>query len=102
MENRTITVKVMFYENVRKIPPIQSYRPHFVIAGETEYLGIVFVDLEKVPLGTTVIAKICPMYEKIDYSGLLNGVRFTVREGGTIVGAGVVLEQISLGKSELK
>ena len=93
MENKTIKVKVIFYENIRRTPPIQSYRPHLVIEGETEYLGVVFTDLEEVPLGTVTTAMVCPMYEKIDYSGLLNGVRFTVREGATIVGAGVVLEQ---------
>lgn len=48
MENfmSTIKVKVKFYPQVRKTLPSLHYRPHFVVSGDSEYLGIEFLELD--------------------------------------------------------
>ena len=86
-------VEICFFANgYRKEAPFGiSYRPHFVVKGTTEYLGIQFVLLEKAPFDENVISEVEFLYEGVDYSGLNPGVCFEIREGAHTVGEGVVI-----------
>ncbi len=82
------------------------YRPHLVVGDpdqkevivdsnntiQEDYLGITFISQNE-PLiqEKEVIAKVLKVYSDIDYSNLISGATFTIREGGSIVGNGCVL-----------
>lgn len=88
-----MTVEVCFYGNgYRKNPPYgEVYRPHFVIKGTSEYLGIQFIKLEEKPFDTKILCKIKTLYDGIDYSGLVSGISFEIKEGAHTVGDGIVV-----------
>lgn len=91
---RTLPVEVWFHNGARKNPPFGlTYRPHFIVKGTTDYLGIQFENLEKKTLGEHIITRVQLTYESIgvDYAGLKQSVEFEIKEGGTTVGQGVVL-----------
>ena len=64
----------------------------YLIKGDTEYLGVTFIDGEKVVFDKEIMASALPLYEEIDYSGLTEGTKFMIMEGGNIVGEGTVNE----------
>ena len=83
-------------EGGREQPPVfiapTTYRPHFVMAGSTEYLGVVFQAApefieSQVPFVATVGLV---YYPDVDYAGLVSGAEFTVREGARVVARGRV------------
>lgn len=112
--NNELTVKVKFFSSInggRSILPPDllssgGYRPHLVVGNldtkestaalnntiQEDYLGIVFISQEEVLIPEKeVIAKVKKVYCDVDYSKLISGATFTIREGGSIVGNGCVL-----------
>jgi len=90
----TLICIVKFFSKKRKTPPNLSngnYYPHLVIKGDTEYLGVCFIDGEEVIFDKEIIASALPLYEGVDYSGLTKGTEF-MTEGGNKVGEGVIDE----------
>jgi hypothetical protein len=83
----------IWFGGVRKIPPYgKTYRPHFVIKGTEEYFGIQFAELPNRPLGERITTEAHFLfYGFVDYSKLVRGVEFEIREGRNIVGYGIVL-----------
>ncbi len=86
-----------------------SYRPHLVVGDPMqrrpivldgnvcaeEYLGIAFhAGPDVVNPGDTCAVRMSLIYHPdVDYSAVVPGVTFTLREGGTIVGFGRVTER---------
>lgn len=57
-----------------------------------DYLGVEFVDQqEELIAEKEIIAEVETIYPNVDYSSLVKGTTFTIREGGSIVGNGKVL-----------
>ena len=97
----TLEVEVRFFSNVRKTFPLLAtvnnvgYRPHFVVAGTEEYLGVQFLksDLREFDQSGKAIVSLC-FFESIDYSSLKPGVAFSIMEGPRAVGEGRVVGEI--------
>ena len=107
--NEELNVKVKFFSEKnggRTLLPedllsIGEYRPHFV-AGDPDqkttnktpenYLGIAFISQDE-PLKEEkeIKATVSKIYPEVDYSTLITGATFTIREGAKIVGNGSVL-----------
>ena len=83
-------------EGGREQPPVLTtpslYRPHLVV-GDGEYLGVVFLSVpQSVQAQSVFIATLGLAYHpNLDYSALVPGAEFTVREGPRVVGRGRVL-----------
>ena len=88
-----VKVRVCFFaDSYRKNPPFETtYRPHIVIKETTEYLGIQFLNLDEMPLGEEFLSDIKLLYDGIDYSALIVGTVFEIKEGAHVVGEGVVI-----------
>lgn len=93
---RTLRVMVNFYPNKRNsFPPLNyGYRPHFVVNGDSELLGIEFsgCDLKEYSVFGEAVVKL--LYENVGYHKLEKGVCFKIVEGSTAVGEGYVLDYI--------
>lgn len=77
-------------------PPLTTptmYRPHLVV-GDGEYLGVIFVSApERVQAQSPFTATLGLVHHpNVDYSPLVSGAEFTVREGPRVVGRGRVLD----------
>ena len=90
MSNIKVTVK--FYPKSRSSLPSLNYRPHFVVNGDDEYLGVVFLELDVKEYGVFGEALVKPLYDNVGYHKLNKGVHFNIVEGSTLVGEGEVLE----------
>lgn len=90
-----LKVKVKFYSNIRDTLPSLNYgyRPHFVVKGDGEYLGIQFLELDLTENDTFGEAVVKLLYDNVGYYKLKEGVIFDIIEGSTIVGEGYVLKQ---------
>lgn len=101
--NYTLYVSVNFYSSKRKHPPIltnEKYYPHFVVKGDSEYLGVNFIDgPDLVAFDTNVLASVLPIYEGVGYDKLTKGTAFFIMEGRNIVGEGEVDEIFPHGMS---
>lgn len=78
----------------RSVPPLPwgSYMPHAVVVGTSEYLGVRFVDGPQPRVSVPDIFVLSLMHHpRVDYSALIPGAQFTLREGGTIVATGRVV-----------
>ncbi|MCR5349367.1 MAG: hypothetical protein K6E20_00090 [Acholeplasmatales bacterium] len=75
-----------------KFPDLNSgiYRPHIVINGDNEYLGIEFETSKLKEFDKEDKAIIRSLYNPDMYEKLIPGVLFTIREGRKIVGNGRV------------
>ena len=75
-----------------KFPDLNSeiYRPHIVINGDNEYLGIEFETSKLKEFDKEDKAIIRSLYNTDMYEKLIPGVLFTIREGRKIVGNGRV------------
>lgn len=99
MVREYVYVKILFYDKgqgIRHKPPNLSnykYRPHFLVKGDNEYLGVQFLDGETVVLGKPVLATAQLVYEQVDYTPLVEGAEFFVVEGANKVGEGIVLKK---------
>ncbi|MCA8955625.1 MAG: hypothetical protein KDC87_06100 [Planctomycetes bacterium] len=73
-----------------------NYRPHLVVEGDPEstFLGVQFTGegTELVPGFDHLVHLVLAYWPDVDYRALVPGARFTVREGGRVVGSGVVVE----------
>ena len=72
----------------------RSYRPHVVVDGDSTYLGVRFVIGTETKSGETGRFSFVELYPDVDYSSLVAGVKFTIREEANIVGKGVILERV--------
>ena len=111
---KELNVKVKFFskensgreELPEDLLSIGTYRPHFVIGdpgqkkavvnenneGLEDYLGVVFISQEGALKKEKEIEAVVTMpYPETDYSNLINGVTFTIREGDKIIGNGKVI-----------
>ena len=71
-----------------------SYRPHLVVSGTTELLGVVLeAGPEIISPGETLYIWFRSTYSDIDYSQLQPGAQFAVVEGPQVVGVGKVLHR---------
>ena len=86
-------VEVWFFENTKEVPPYgRTYRPHLIIKGTDDLLGVEFINLDKSAVDEHVLCEIRLPYD-IDYSRLKQGACFDIIEGGRkIVGEGYVVE----------
>lgn len=89
-----LKVKVKFNSTTRKSFPClyYAYRPHFVVDGDSEILGVEFLesDLNEFDVFGEAIVKL--LYDGVGYRKLQKGVKFKIVEGGaTVVGEGYVL-----------
>ena len=99
MDDKYIKVEMIFYnsgQHCRKTPPYlnERYRPHFIVKGNNEYLGVQFLDGEAVKLGK-IVKGIAELVYDVDYSLLIPSVEFFIMEGANKVGEGVVLDRWS-------
>ena len=91
--------KVIFFSDKRKSFPILTssvegktgYRPHLVIKGTTEYLGVEFYCSQLQSFDKYGTASIRLLYDGIDYSGLKVGTKFDIIEGSNVVGEGEII-----------
>lgn len=83
-----------FYQHQRTtLPQLNDgiYRPHLVIKGTQEYLGVKCITGElDVEFEQNIWVEIELVYD-IDYSLLLTNTAFWIMEGGICVGEGIVL-----------
>ena len=99
-----ILVEVLFYKEgqCRKTLPDfteRMYRPHLVVKGAKELLGICFIEGDTVQLGSKSNAIIETVYDGVDYSTLLNpNTEFDIVEGRNVVGEGRVIEVLNMPK----
>ena len=94
----TLVCTVKFYRGKRSLPPDLSsgkYRPHFMIKTDTRYLGVCFIEGQKADFETLVKSLVVPLYEEVDYSGLVCGTEFYIMEGQNKVGEGTIDEIIN-------
>ena len=90
---KQILVKVKFYSGARKSFPClcYAYRPHFVVDGDSEMLGVEFLesDFNEFDVFGEAIVKL--LYDGVGYHKLQKGAKFSIVEGATSVGEGYVL-----------
>ena len=88
-------IELWFFENSRESPPYGwTYRPHLIVKGTNDLLGVEFINLDKSSFNEHIFCEIRLPYD-IDYSQLKQGACFDVIEGGrTIVGEGHVVDEI--------
>jgi hypothetical protein len=90
-------LEIIFYDkgrHCRETPPELNngkYCPHLVGKGSKEYLGVKFIDGEKVVLGKMVKGIAECLYENVNYEGLDLNVVFFIMEGENRVGEGKVI-----------
>lgn len=94
MKKQEYICEVTFFRNQRqKIPYLKGgYRPHFIVKGTREYLGIQFCDGEVSDFEKNTLAAAFNLYDGVDYSPLIVGVEFWIMEGGNCVGEGLLLD----------
>src|SRR5450432_100445 len=119
MSSATVLTEVVFLppaEGGRQQPPVlgtpSTYRPHVVVQDrqvrqarirdgnvvDEDYLGVTFLEgPSELRFGEPAKILLRPDYRNVDYSSLCVGASFTVREGGKIVGHGIVLETRDAG-----
>ena len=87
-------------EGGRRQPPLFTdpmlYRPH-VVVGDGEYLGTIFLSAPQgVRAACPFVATFGLVYHpQVDYSALVPGVEFSIREGAHVVGRGRVIKRWS-------
>jgi hypothetical protein len=73
------------------VGPLDGYRPHFVVEGDTEYLGVM-VAAKQPGLLIEFDAVATLVYEGVGYAKLVDGAVFSIVEGGRHrVGRGIVV-----------
>ncbi len=90
-----LLVKVKFYNDRKRPFPLRcySYRPHFVVDGDTEMLGVEFLESNVAEFDKFGEAIVKLLYDNVGYYKLAKGVGFKIVEGGfKVVGEGCVIE----------
>lgn len=84
-------------EGGRHAPFTEEYCPHLVVANPGDWLAVRVVQCNApVHPGQEAIVTFSLMYYPgIDYSALIPGATFEVREGSRVVGTGKVLELLT-------
>lgn len=77
--------------------PERSYLPQIVVDGGATYLGVRFIGGPAIDGGGSGRFSFVPAYPDVDFSAVQCGTRFTVCEGSTVVGHGVVMHVLPLG-----
>ena len=74
-------------------PFTEGYRPHFVVAGHSEWLGVWALECPgPVAPGDTAEVVFALLYHPaVDYSPLQPGCEFAVHEGPRVIATGTVL-----------
>lgn len=95
-ENRTVLyVEVIFWSGKRSTPPSLisgKYRPHFVVKGTSEYLGVCFLDGTECAFDEPALGNAQPLYpDTVDYGPLEDHAEFLIYEGANAVGEGRIL-----------
>ena len=81
----TLICIVKFFIKKKKTPPnlsCETYYPHLVIKGDTEYLGVCFIDGKEVIFDKEIIASALPLYESVNYSALTEWTQFMIMKVG--------------------
>ncbi len=98
-----VLVEFLTYEEGGRKGPIYlngfSYRPHFRVIGDAEYLGIQFIEGPDRLISPKewVTAKIWLMYyPNVSYEKLSVGKEFEILEGRNVVGIGTVISPVSV------
>jgi hypothetical protein len=73
----------------------ERYRPHLVVKGQNEYLGVEFIEGENVVLGESILAVAECIYEGVNYESLQPNVSFVIMEGANKVGEGKIIERLN-------
>lgn len=69
--------------------PGPGYRPHLLVEGGTEYIGVTF--LNTLVIGENQSVRFEPLYAHVNFRPLLKrGVKFDIKEGRDTVGTGIV------------
>lgn len=88
-------VEVIFWSGKRKTPPSLlsgKYRPHFVVMGTFEYLGVCFLDGTECTFDEPALGNAQPLYpDTVDYGPLEDHAEFLIYEGANAVGKGRLL-----------
>lgn len=89
-------IKCTFDSNGRKVFPNlnDTYRPHIVINGDSEYLGIQFESSSLNAFGVEGTAIIRTIYDGVNYDCLQPSVRFVIMEGAKQVGKGEIVKTL--------
>ena len=78
-----------------------AYRPHVIVAGTADYLGVAFLVPETIEPGHTASVTLACLYRPdVDYRALQENVQFIVVEGRRIVAVGRVLRVLGDGRSD--
>ena len=111
---KELKVKVKFFSETnggRKLLPenllsVGTYRPHFVVGDPEQrkaiidknntcyenYLGVAFISQQgTLKVEKEIEAVVVTLYPGVDYSRLVTGATFTIREGPHVVGNGKVI-----------
>ena len=87
----------------KSISQLKGFMPHLVIgsshlkAKDEDYLGVVVIQPSSmINYSTPTRVRFGLMYyPKVDYSKLVVGVEFTIREGSSVIGSGKVLSAMA-------
>ena len=79
----------------RHAPFWENYRPHLVVRGTEDYLGVTVVDLPQAqavkPGASAQVSFNLVYHPEVDYSALQPETEFEIREGPRVVGYGTVI-----------
>lgn len=79
--------KIMIYKNKRCFPLGVGYRPHLVKKNSNTLLGVEFICFDAYrPTNEYVDCVFQTSYPDVDYSELIEGQTYDVREGPSVVG----------------
>lgn len=68
------------------------YRPHLVVDGQTDYLGVTFTGPTRdLDIDKACVVDMFLMYPNVDYSALQPEATFTMREGPFVTATGRVI-----------
>jgi hypothetical protein len=99
-----VRVKFLSFENGGRETPVficGSYRPHIRIIGDTEYLGVQFIeDIGETTPNEEIETKVCLIYyPRVSYEKISEGVKIEIFEGAQIVGKGEIVSPVIIEQS---
>ncbi len=98
-----VSVEFLSPEDGGRVIPLclgEQYRPHIRIIGDTEYLGVQFIDTynKQIVPGEVIETEVrLPYYPRVSYEKLLENREFEILEGPRIVGKGKTIGPVSFG-----
>jgi translation elongation factor EF-Tu-like GTPase len=84
----------------RANPTAVGYRPHIIVVGDMEMLGVIVVAGPETinPGETATIQLACVYYPRVDYGKLQQGTQFLIVEGRRVVAVGKVMRRWEEGE----